>query len=144
MLCSIDSCQNRVSADQYRLTSSRAQGSVSTHQGGLFLWSYPLTNYQFSKDRKVKFNFFFCIECVYAPHKKSCTIKILMSNWPRTRKFSQLLHGHAMVTVFVQFQCSDWSNLDRWVHAENLCSIWKLVYRQLKLTEFRALILWCF
>ena len=40
--------------------------------------------------------FFKCIECVYAPHKKSCTI--LMSNWPRTRKFSQLLHGHAMVT----------------------------------------------
>ena len=67
-----------------------------------------------------------------------CTIKILISNWPRTRKFSQLLqagktvafdfahHGHALVTLYVQFLCSDWSKFDRWVHAENLCSILKL------------------
>ena len=68
------------------------------------------------------------------------TIKILILNWPRTRKFSQLLqagktvafdfshHGHALVTLYVQFLCSDWSKFDRWVHAENLCSILKLVY----------------
>ena len=67
-------------------------------------------------------------------------IKILISNWPWTRKFSQLLqagktvafdfahHGHALVTLYVQFLCSDWSKFDRWVHAENLCSILKLVY----------------
>ena len=66
------------------------------------------------------------------------TIKILISNWPRTRKFSQLLqagktvafdfahHGHALVTLYVQFLCSDWSKFDRWVHAENLCSILNL------------------
>ena len=36
--------------------------------------------------------------------------------------------GHALVTLFVQFLCSDWSKFDRWVHAENLCSILKLVY----------------
>ena len=69
-----------------------------------------------------------------------CTIKILIANWPRTRKFSQLLqagktvafdfshHGHALVTLYVQFLCSDWSKFDSWVHAENLCSIWNLVY----------------
>ena len=68
------------------------------------------------------------------------TIKILISNWPRTQKFSQLLqagktvafdfahHGHALVTLYVQFLRSDWSKFDRWVHAENLCSILKLVY----------------
>ena len=68
------------------------------------------------------------------------TIKILISNSPRTRKFSQLLqagktvafdfsrHVHALVTLYVQFLCSDWSKFDRWVHAENLCSILKLVY----------------
>ena len=67
-------------------------------------------------------------------------IKILISNWPRTRKFSQLLqagkrvafdfshHVHALVTLYVQFLCSDWSKFDRWVHAENLCSILNLVY----------------
>ena len=61
-------------------------------------------------------------------------------DWPRTRKFSQLLqagktvafdfsrHVHALVTLYVQFLCSDWSKFDRWVHAENLCSILKLVY----------------
>ena len=34
MLSSIDSCQNRVSADHYHLTVSRAQ--VSTYQGRVF------------------------------------------------------------------------------------------------------------
>ena len=34
MLCSIDSCQNRLSADQYNTTVSRAQ--VSTHRGRVF------------------------------------------------------------------------------------------------------------
>ena len=68
------------------------------------------------------------------------TIKIMISNWPRTQKFSQLLqagktvafdfshHGHALVTLYVQFLCSDWSKFDRWVHAKNLCSILNLVY----------------
>ena len=75
------------------------------------------------------------MSCVYC-----CTIKIFISNWPRTRKVSQLLqagktvasdfshNGHALVTLYVQFLCSDWSKFDRWVHAENLCSILKLVY----------------
>ena len=36
--------------------------------------------------------------------------------------------GHALVTLYVQFLCCDWSKFDRWVHAENLCSVLKLVY----------------
>ena len=36
--------------------------------------------------------------------------------------------GHALVTLYVQFLCSDCSKFDRWVHAENVCSILKLVY----------------
>ena len=67
-------------------------------------------------------------------------LKFLISNWPRTRKVSQLLqagkivasdfshHGHALVTLYVQFLCSDWSIFDSWVHAEYLCSILNLVY----------------
>ena len=63
------------------------------------------------------------------------TIKVLILNWPRTRKFSQLLqagktvafdfalHGHALVTLYVHF----WL-VKIWVHAENLCSILNLVY----------------
>ena len=37
-------------------------------------------------------------------------------------------HSHALVTPHVQFLCYDWSKFDRWVHAENVCSILKLVY----------------
>ena len=36
--------------------------------------------------------------------------------------------GYALVTLYVQFVCSDWSKFDRCVHVENLCSILKLVY----------------
>ena len=67
------------------------------------------------------------------------TLKILISNWPRTRKFSQLFKNRGREDLFLkwsrvghalfQFLCSrDWSRLDRWVHAENVCSILKLVY----------------
>ena len=44
MLSSIDSCQNRVSADQYHLTVSRAQ--VSTHQGRVF---FEVIRWQFTR-----------------------------------------------------------------------------------------------
>ena len=37
-------------------------------------------------------------------------------------------HGHALVTLYVQFSYSDWWKFDRWVHAEKLCSILKVVY----------------
>ena len=46
----------------------------------------------------------------------------------RTVAFDFSHHGHALVTNYVQFLCSDWSKFDRWVHVENLCSILKLVY----------------
>ena len=70
----------------------------------------------------------------------SRTFKMLISNWSRTRKFNRLLHlqagkaiafdfSHcrALITLYVQFLCSDWSNLDRWVYAENFCSVWNLL-----------------
>ena len=37
-------------------------------------------------------------------------------------------HGHALVTLYVQFLCSDWSKIDRWVHEENLSSILRVVH----------------
>ena len=88
-------------------------------------------------------------------------LKFLISNWPRTRKVSQLLqagktvasdfshHGHALVTLYVQFLCSDWSIFDRWVHAEYLCSILNLVYfdswkRQSFVSTWFLLLFFCF
>ena len=69
-------------------------------------------------------------------------INILISNWSRTRKFSQSFENTSRRRLFtfltivtrssrsttVQFLCSDWSKFDRWVHAENLYSILNLVY----------------
>ena len=132
MLWSIDSCQNRVSADQYHLTVSRAQ--VSTHRGRVSFWSYPLTSYLFSNDCRLKFNFFF--KFIW---NMLCLCAAQLKFWFQTdlgrensascyRQGRQLLltfltHGHALVTLYVQFLCSYWSKFDRWVHAQNLCSI---------------------
>ena len=70
----------------------------------------------------------------------SRTFKLLISNWPRRRKFNRLLHAakaiafdfshhtHALITLYVQFSCSDWPKFDGWIHAENLCSVWKLAW----------------
>ena len=84
-------------------------------------------------------------------------ISILISNWPQTRKFNQLKvkagktdafhfphHIHALVTLYVQFLCSDWSKFDRWVHAENLYSILKLVYFDSWSWQSFFVNLWCF
>ena len=144
MLWSIHSCQNRVSADQYHLTVSWAQ--ASTHRGQcllklsadtliVFRWSQAQVCFKID----LKYVVFMC-----------CTSNILISNWPQTRKSSQLLrarktvgfafayHGHVFVTLYVQFLCSDWWKFDRWVHAEDLCSILNLVY-------FDSWVnLWCF
>ena len=46
----------------------------------------------------------------------------------KTDAFHFSHHSHALVTLHVQFLCSDWSKFDRWVHAENLCNILNLVY----------------
>ena len=68
------------------------------------------------------------------------TINILISNWSRTRKFSQSFKNTSREDTFltivtrwsrsttVQFLCPGWSKFDRWVHAENLYNILKLVY----------------
>ena len=139
MLWSIDSCQNshRVSADQYHLTVLRAQ--VSIHRGGVFfeVIRWQITSFKWLQAQVYFFQWFIwnmlCL-CHYNP--------ALLRFWFQTelgrensasflkiqagKTFSY--HGHALVTLYVQFLCSDWSKFDRWVHAENLCSILKLVY----------------
>ena len=64
MLWSIDSCQNRVSADQYLLTVSRTQ--VSTNQGRVF---FEVIRWQFTRFQRIAgWDFFsnsYQICCVY-------------------------------------------------------------------------------
>ena len=73
MLWSIDSCQNRVSADQYHLTVPRAQ--VSTHRGRVFL-KLSADKLPVSNDRRLKFIF----------PNDSYEYVVFISLWPRTVK----------------------------------------------------------
>ena len=123
---------------RWPVSLERIAGSGVDPSRSSIFWSYPLTRYWFSNDRSLKFDFFL-IHMKYVVFMCR-TIKILISNWLRTRKYSQLLqegttvafdfshHVHALVTLYVHFLCSDWSKFYRWVHAENLCSILNLVY----------------
>ena len=92
-----------------------------------------------SNDRRLTFIFSndsYQICCVYVT--LTHTIRILIANWPRTQKFSQLFKNTGREDLFLPWSrvshalrpilCSDWSKFDRWVHEENLCSILKLVY----------------
>ena len=117
MLWSIDNCQKRVSADRYHLAVSRAQ--VSTHRGRVFL--------KLSADKLLVFKWSQAQVCFFKFYMKYV---VFMSLWPSTgadwtylgpensasylkiqagKTFSY--HGHALVTLYVQFLCSDWSNL---------------------------------
>ena len=91
MLWSIDSCQNKVSADQYHLSESRAQ--VSTHRSQVFFEVIAGSSLIFFKKIHMKYVVFMCP-----------TIKILISNSPRTRKFSQLLQAGKTVAFPLDVQ----------------------------------------
>ena len=106
MLWSIDSCQNKVSADQHHLTESRAQ--VSTHRGQVFFEVIRRrgTGFQMIAGSSLIFlKFIWNMLCLCAAQLK------FWFDWPRTRKFSQLLqagktvafdfsrHVHALVTL---------------------------------------------
>ena len=151
MLWSIDSCQNKVSADQHHLTVSRAQ--VSTHRGQVFFWSYPLTRYWFSNDRRLKFNFF-KIHMKYVVFMCR-TIKILI--WLTSDAkiqpaatgredccfwlFSPCSRvGHALRPIFMLWLVKIWqvSSCGKFMQHLESCLLW-----QLKLTEF-CVNLWCF
>ena len=115
MLWSIDSCQNRVSTDQYHLTVLWAQ--VSTNRGWVFL-KLSADKLPVSNDRRLKFIF-----PMIHDHMKYVmfvslwprTTRILISNWPRKRKFSQFFKntggedlfllwsrvGHALRPIFM-------------------------------------------
>ena len=153
MLWSIDSWQNRVSADQYHLTVPRAQ--VSTHRHRVFLklsadklpvWNGHRLKFIFSNDS-------YKICCVYvtmALHCKDFDFKLtsdakiqpfflkntggedLFLPWSRV--------GHALRPIFVLWLVKIWqvSSCVKFMQHLESCLLW-----QLRLTEFRVN-LWCF
>ena len=66
------------------------------------------------------------------------TIRTVMSNWPRTQKFNQFFKNTGGEDLFLPWSraghslgpiCMLWLvKIDRWVFAENSCSILKIVY----------------
>ena len=131
MLWSIDSCQNRVSTDQYHLTASQAQ--ESTHRGRVFfdVIRWQVTSFQLIAGSSKLFKL--CMKYVVFMSLWLRTIKILMSNGPRTQKFSQLFKNTGGENLFFPWSRST-SNFypligqNLTVRAENLCRILKLVY----------------
>ena len=153
MLWSVDSCQNRVSADQYHLTIPRAR--VSTHRGRVFFWSYSQTNYQFQMIAGSNI-FFPMIHMKYVVFMSlwPCTVMILISNWPRTWKFSQFFKNTGgedlfltMVTHWSRSTSNSYALIDQNLTGEFMRRIyaasWKLFTLKLTLTEF-CVNLWCF
>ena len=140
MFWSIGSCQNRVPADQYHLTVSRAQ--VLTHRRQVFfeLIRWQVTSFQvIAGSSSIFFKFIWnmlrlCAALLRFWLKTDLGCENSASCYRQgrqlllTRPFDFSHHGHALVTLYVQFLCSDWSKFDWWVHAENLCSILNLVY----------------
>ena len=125
---------------RWQVSPDRTAGSSVDPSRSSIFWSYPLTNYQFGMIAGSSL-FFPRIHIKYVVFMSLWprTIRILISNWPRKRKFSQFFlnvqagktlsyHGHVLVTLYVQCLYSDWSKFDRLVHTENLCSILKVVY----------------
>ena len=134
MLSSIDSCHNRVSADQYHLTVSRAQ--VSTNQGRVF---FEVIRWQFNRFQMIagsrllflKFISNMLCLCQYRPallrfwFQTDLRSKNTASFFKIQARETFSYHGHVLVTLHVQFLCSDWLKFDGWVHAIYAAS-WKL------------------
>ena len=106
-----------------------AGSDVDPSRSSIF-WSYPLTSY---------FIWNMLCLCHYGPallltfwyqtdlwRENSASYLKMQAGKTDTFHFSH--HSHELVTLHVQFLCYDWSKFDRWVHADNLCSILRLVY----------------
>ena len=136
MFWSIDSCQKRASADCI------AGSGVDPSRSSIFL--------KLSADKLLVFKWSQAQVCFLKIYMKYAvfmslwpsTIKILISNLPRTRKFSQLFKNTGGEDLFLP-----WSRVGhalRPIFMLWLAKIWQVsLLWQLKLTEF-CVNLWCF
>ena len=152
MLWSIDSCQNKVFADQYHLTVWRAQ--VLTHRDRVLFWSYPLTSYWFSNDRRLKFIFLkFIWNMLCLCHDGPALLRFwFQTNHGRENSASylkiqagrpfltQLTRCHTLRPIFMLWLVKIWqmSICGKYMQHLEACLLW-----QLKLAEF-CVNLWCF
>ena len=153
MLSSIDSCQNRVSADLYHLTESRAQ--VSTHRGRVFfkVIRWQNTSFKWSQAQVYFFQGFIsnmlCL-CHYGPallgfwfqtdlgSENSSSFFESTGGEDLTLPWSRV--GHALCPIFILWLVKIWqvSSCGKIMQHLESSLLW-----QLKLTEF-CVNLWCF
>ena len=115
--------------------------SVHPSKSSIF-WSYPLTNYQFQMIAGSSL-FFPRIHIKYVVFMSLWprTIRILISNWPRTRKFSQFFKntggedlflpwsrvGHALRPIFMLWLVKIWqvSSCGKFMQHLEFCLLWQ-------------------
>ena len=148
MLWSIDSCQNRVSADQYHLTVPRAQ--VSSHRGRVFL-KLSADKLPVSNDRRLQW-FIRHMLCLshYGPALLRFWFETDLGRQNSARFFKNAggedlflpwsRGGHAQRPIFTLWLVKIWqvSSCRKFMQHLESCLLW-----QLKLTEF-CVNLWCF
>ena len=129
-----------------------AGSSVDPLRSSIF-WSYPLTNYQFQMiaGSSLFLQWFIWNMLCLCHHGPALLRFWFKTDLGREHSASFLkiqarktfsYHGHALVTLYVQFLYSDWYKTDRWVHQENSYSILKLVYFDSWSWQF-CVNLWC-
>ena len=150
MLWSIDSCQKQGIHWSVSLTPIAGSG-VDPSKSSIF-WSYPLTSYYFSNDRRLKFIFQFiwnmlclCAAQLRFDFKQTSNAKTrppitgredscfwLCSPWSRV--------GLALLPFFLLWLVKVWqvSSCEKFMQHLESCLLW-----QLKLTKF-CVNLWCF
>ena len=152
MLWSIDRCQNKVSADQYHLSVSRAQ--VSTHRGQVFfeVIRWQGTGFQMIAGSSLIFLFnSYEICCVYVPHNQNFDFKLTsdakIQSTATGREdscfwlFSPCSRvGHALRPIFMLWLVKIWqvSSCGKFMQHLESCLLWPL-----KPTGF-CVNLWCF
>ena len=110
----------------WQVSPDRIAGSgVDPSRSNMF-WSYLLTMYSFSNDRRLSF-FKFISNMLCLCHYRPALLRFWFQTDLRRKNSASFFkiqagktfsyHGHVLVTLHVQFLCSDWLKFDGWVHA---------------------------
>ena len=155
MLWSIDSCQNRVSADQYHLTVPRAQ--VSTHRGRVFfeVIRWQITSFKWSQAQVYFFHWFIsnmlymCL-CHYGPALLGFWFQSDLGRENSASFFLKYRRGRPYLTMVTRWSSSTSNfytligqNLTSEFMRKNMQHLESCLLWQLKLAEF-CVNLWCF
>ena len=155
VLWSIDSCQNRASADQYHLTVPRAQGS--THQSRVFfeVIRWQITSFKWPQAQVYFFHWFIsnmlymCL-CHYGPALLGFWFQTDLGRENSASFFLKYRRGRPYLTMVTRWSSSTSNfytligqNLTSEFMRKNMQHLESCLLWQLKLAEF-CVNLWCF